>query len=608
MAEKKRSIGATGLELPKGLKMQDLLDNWNTCEAEYQRAKTRMRVLDMADTGRIWDLISQQFPEFHISPDTNYVNYVKENIVASIYTVGRSASLMPRRLEDKDTVDALNKVIETIWGVLDVPSYQLQAGERAALLNIGITQVGWNKDIVGGTDSSWYKGDVVFKNIDPTNYYRDPFAPRLEDAGYVIYYDQYHKSILMSDPDYAEVMKDVSFDSMSEQLSTYRRETGTNPGADKNYFKIVIHWVKVYDEEKGKVVIHEIHTIANKFVIFVKEDIQPSEFPFAELYSSIPVKDPIGISEPSKVLSSSIVLNLMDGIVVTHAYKAGRPPKIVSDASGINLRAFSEHGNDADKAFIARGRAADAVQYVQFPPLPAGLENISVRLSQAMERMSGIDAKYTGKDTGSILTTGGIDSMLAQATMRDATRIKLYEAYTRRLTRLVIQYLIQYGDKRSYAVKEKNSTQMLNYTVDFPSIPNNLLFNYALNIEAETPKNKARLSAAADAILEKSQQYQSNPELMTVEEWLMYKDEFPQKDLILERIQRDRSNNITEEVAQIISMFGALVQQGVDPNMAINQIVAQLQAQQQAGGAPAPQQAAAPTMPPGPPSGGAPMM
>lgn len=606
MASKKNEVvlGSTGLSLPEGLKLQDLVDNWNICESEYRRARTRMKVLDMADSGRIWDLISQQFPEFQISPDTNYVNYIKENIVASIYTVGRSASLMPRRAEDKELVDALNKVLDTIWGVLDVASYQLKAGERAALVNLGITQVGWNKDIVGGTDSSWYKGDVVFKNIDPSNYYRDPFASRLEDAGYVIYFDKYHKSVLMADEDYAAVLSKVSLDAIAD-AELYKRDTGTNAGMDRNYYKLVVHWVKVYDEQKGKVVIHEVHTIDNKYVIFVKEDIQPSEFPFAELYSSIPVKDPIGISEPSKVLSSSIVLNMLDGIVVSHAYKAGRPPRLISDVSGLNLRAFREFGNNADVAFIVRGDASKAVQYIQFPALPQGLEDISMRLSQAMERMSGIDAKYTGKDTGSIITTGGVDSMLAQATMRDATRIKLYEEYTRRLTRLVLQHLIQYGDKRGYAVKEKNSTQVLNYTLDFPSIPDDILFNYSINIDAETPKNKARLAAAADAILEKSMQYQANPELMTVEEWLMFQD-YPQKDLILERLKADREANATEQVAQIISMFGSLVQNGMDPNAAMNQIVAQLQAQQQAGGGQQmPTQAAAP---PAPPSGGMPMM
>jgi len=585
--EKEVEIGIHGLELPKGVTLQDLQDNWNTADSEYGPARRRIRVLDMADTGRIWDIITQQFPSFQITPDTNYVNYVKENILASVYTVGRAASLFPRKLADKETVDGVNRALDTIWGVLDVPKYQLKAGERAALTNLGITQVGWKSDIVGGTKDAFYKGDVVFKNIDPINYMRDPYADSLDAAAYVIYFENYHKTVLMADPDYAKVLKGKNLESISDSIG-YKRETGANPSSMKNYYRLAIHWVKVYDEEKEKVVIHEIHTIDTKFVLFVKQDIQPSVFPFSELYSSVPVKDPIGVSEPSKILSSSIVLNLLDGIVVTHAYKAERPPKLVSDSSGLNLRAFREYGNEPDMAFTVRGDASRAVEYITFPPLPQGLDMVSQRLNLAIQQMSGIDAKYTGKDTGSILTTGGIDSMLAQATMRDTTRIKLYEEYTRKLTSLVLQYLIEYGDKRSYAIQPKNSLEMVDVEIDFKNISADTLFNYQINIDAETPRNKARIAASADAMLEKSMQYQANPAIMTVEEWLMYQD-FPQKDLILQRLKIDRESNMTEQVAQIVSSFANLVQQGMDPNQAINTVVEQLQQQQDPN---APQQAA----------------
>ena len=579
------SITNKGVALPEGVTLQDLQDNWDTSLSEYTRARNKMRVLDATDRGDIWDIISKKFPEYQITPDTNYVSYVKDNIVASVYTVGRSASLMPRRKEDIKIVEDLNKALDSIWGILGVADYQLQAGERAALLNLGITQVGWNADIVGGTTNSWYKGDIVFKNIDPMNYMRDPFARDLDNAAYVIIFDDYHKTILQSDPDYAKAIKGAADIGMTVQ-DDYLRDIN-NPSKNKNYFKLIIHWVRVYDEAKGKTVIHEIHTIDNKFVLQVKEDIQPSLFPCAELYSSIPVKDPIGVSEPSKILSSSIVLNLLDGLIVTHGYKAQRPPRLISDSSGLNLRIFSKHGNDPDKTFIVNGDASKAVHYVSFPPLPPGMEQIPLRLAGSMERMSGIDAAYTGKDTGSILTTGGIDSMLAQATMRDTTRIRLYEAYTKRLTRLVIQYMIEFGDKRVYPYKSPTTRQPQEVVLDLPKIPRDILFNYSINIDAEIPKNKARLAASADAMLEKSMQYQSNPEIITIEEWLQYQN-YPQKDLILERLKADRNANMTEQVAQILSSFAGLIEQGMDPNQAMDMVVQQMQNPQGAEGQAAP--------------------
>ena len=569
------------VKLPEGLTLQDLKKNWDTARSQYSSGYRRIKVLDLADQGKIWETISKNFPEYQITPDTNYTNYIKENMLASVYTVGKNASLMARRPEDKEIVDSLNVALESLWGVLDVPAYELKAGERAALTNLGITQVGWNSDIVSGTTDYEYEGDVVFKNIDPLNYMRDPFADTQDDAAYCIYHDIYHKTALQANANYKDALKDFNPNSISPEAQ-YSREIGNSPAADSNYLQLIIQWVKVFDEKKNEVVIHEIHTIANELVLYVKEDIQPRMFPFAELYSNMAVKDPIGISEPSKILSSSIVLNLLDGLIVTQAYKAQRPPRFISDRSGLNLRTFAKYGNDPDKSFIVRGSAQDAVQYQQFPALPMGLDNVALRIGANIERMSGIDSKYTGKDTGSILTTGGIDSMLAQATMRDTTRIRLYEQYTARLTKLVIHYLIEFGDKRKYTVKPKNSTEYHTVEVDLVKIPKDILFNYSIDISTDIPKNKAKLAAAADAIMEKSLQYQANPPLLLPEEWLMYQD-FPQKEIILQRLKADRNADMTEQVAQILTMFSGLCSNGMNPQQAMDTVVQQLQAEQSQG-------------------------
>jgi hypothetical protein len=112
--------------------------------------------------------------------------------------------------------------------------------------------------------------------------------------------------------------------------------------------------------------------------------------------------------------------------------------------------------------------------------------------------------------------------------------------------------------------------------LDLPKSPRDTLFNYSINIDAEIPKNKARLAASADAMLEKSMQYQSNPEIITIEEWLQYQN-YPQKELILERLKADRNANMTEQVAQILSSFAGLIEQGMDPNQAMDMVVQQMQ-------------------------------
>lgn len=592
--EQKESVfGPRGVELPEGIKRQDLVDNWDLAKREYAPIRKKMGLLNALDSGKLWERLCKKFPQYQIAPDTNHVNYVKENILASIYTVGKGASVIPKHPDDKMFTDDVNKVMDTIWDVLDVPSYQQKAGERAALLNLGVTQVGWNQDIRGGTHHSWYKGDVVFKNVDPMNYFRDPFSNNLEDASFVIQFEDHNVETLKGIEMYKEAMKYYEkYENNSPKAVTtdeLNRDTHSNsPGDSKKYARLVIHWIKVAKKGGSGYAIHEIHTINNDFILHVNEDIKINMFPFAELYCNEPGNDLVGVSEPDKIASSSIVVNILDGIMATHAYKAQRPPRLINPGSGLNMREFAKYGNDPDKVFIVNGDPKLAVQYVQFPPLPSGILDQVARLDGNIKSMSGIDERYTGKDTGSILTTGGIEAMLAQSTMRDTTKINLYEKYTKDLSRLVLKHLIIHGDKREYIYKEPYTSQFQSIEMDFPDVDDSIQLQYAIHISNHLPKNKMRMAASADAIIEKSMQYQDptgqTPDLMTPEEWLEYQ-EFPQKDVILERMRQERLMNKEDEIIETLTMFTGLLSQGMDPEQALEATVQGAMMQEFEGGA-----------------------
>ena len=57
------------------------------------------------------------------------------------------------------------------------------------------------------------------------------------------------------------------------------------------------------------------YTVNNEFVLHVTEDISINMYPFAELYCNEPGNKLIGVSEPDKILSSSIVTNILDSII-----------------------------------------------------------------------------------------------------------------------------------------------------------------------------------------------------------------------------------------------------------------------------------------------------
>ena len=574
--------------LPEGVKLSHIKEQIKNTDAQYTKVLERMRILDGTDRGKMWDVIKARFPKYQLTPDSNWVNYIKENLVASIYTTGRYAQLMPKSDEDISFVVEFNSALDTIWDNIKAEYYQFLAGERAALLNIGITQVGWDKTLIGGTKNHWYQGDIKFKNIDPMKFRRDPDADTFDNAEFCYYYDDYSLAVIKAKELYrarlAEIEKAIgtldNTNSLTEAITpaTDRQNKSTT---SSNYHRVT-YFYTVYndDSEKEGYKIAEIHLLDDEYVLYCNKDLKPRMLPFAILYCNEPAGDIVGTSEPAKQFQSNLAYNLLNSIYATHAYKAQRPPRFVNADSGINLRQFAKYGNDADKTFIVRGDATTAVHYAQFPQLPPELLQVKQDLGRDIKECSGIDEMYAGKNTGSIQTTGGMDTLMEATSQRDNQKLLLYEEYTKRLTELVVNNLVQFGDKRSYTVTDPITQKTKMVTFDFPKIDDDIRFRYSLDIDTYLPRNKARLAMIANMLLEKQAQYKPDPEIITVEEWLLMQD-IPFKDMIFKRMGIQRNTRITEQVAQTLEMFATLVEGGVEPDLAVEQVANQLQADQQ---------------------------
>lgn len=568
--------------LPKGITLDLLNSFFDMANDEYANIFKRMQLLDGADRSELWKTISAKFPKYQVLPETNHINFIKENLVANIYTVGKYAELFPKSQTQIETCNQLNNVLSAIWDAIGVSRYQRKAGERAALFNIGITQVGWDKTILGGTTGFLYRGDVVLKNIDPMKYMRDPYADCLENSRFVVTWDDYHITSLRTLDIYKERLNElikVYGDNLDSEESSLAFEANNNRAKNNKtvnkYHRLQSFWVK-YTDEKDEVQIAEIHVMDKKFVLYVNPVIVPVSYPFAELYCNEPGADIIGVSEPAKIFKNYIAYNMLSSIIATHAYKAQRPPRFVNIQSGINLRQFAQYGADADKTFPVNGDASQAVHYGKFPDLPATVDTLSQRLEYDIKDKSGVTDQYAGKSTNSVQTTGGMDTLVARATGRDEVKIQLYEEYTKRLTELIMQFYIKYGSNRTYVVKDKMSNTIKDVKIDFSKIPNNIGFSYSLDIQSELPRSKMRLAQAANILLEKQAQYSPNPEIITMEEWLLMQD-IPFKSLIMDRLNIQRNNNMTEQVTQILFQFAGLIEQGVDPEEALSMVTDTMQ-------------------------------
>jgi len=187
--------------------LQELKENFDDAKIYYAPLQKKLRLLDATDQGKLWEALGAKFPPYQILPDTNFVSYIKTNLLASLYTVAKSAEIQPFSEDDKEIVTQLNIAMEQIWQNCGIGYHQFLAGERAAILNMGLTQVGWSEQLTGGSGSSFYKGNVTVRNIDPMKFMRDPFAPDLDTAGWCCTYESFHKKVLLKNPKYKEGMQ-----------------------------------------------------------------------------------------------------------------------------------------------------------------------------------------------------------------------------------------------------------------------------------------------------------------------------------------------------------------------------------------------------------------
>jgi hypothetical protein len=353
-----------------------------------------------------------------------------------------------------------------------------------------------------------------------------------------------------------------------------------NAKGKKGYYTIYSYWVN----KEGK--IHEIHVVNNEYVLLCKQDIKPSTFPFAELYCNLPAGDLFGTSECSKVFSNNLAYNIMSSIILTSEYKNQRPPRFVNGQSGINVATFVKHGNDADRTFIVQGDATKAVHYQQFPqPTQQAIQSMGF-LSADVKTITGVDDRYTGRDTGSVLTTGGIENMLDQVTMIDAPKVENYERYCKRLTYLIITNCLNFSMKREYFTQNPRTLEWKTVEVDFPNIDSDTIFSYEMAISSELPKNKSRIESVANHLMEMQMQYQGqgiDVDIITPEEWLMMQD-LPMREYMQERMGVQRTQNWVSLVSQAVTQYAGLVDNGVDPEEAIAATADTMARQSQPGG------------------------
>ena len=88
---KKSKVDVEELDEKKVLK--ELKEHYDLGKMIYAPIFRRMRMLDLTDKGKFWEAIGAKFPPYQILPDTPFITYIKNNLLASLYTVSKTAEV-----------------------------------------------------------------------------------------------------------------------------------------------------------------------------------------------------------------------------------------------------------------------------------------------------------------------------------------------------------------------------------------------------------------------------------------------------------------------------------------------------------------------------------
>ncbi len=230
-----------------------IYQDYINCKARYVRAHRKVQLLDEIYQGELWRAVGASFPSYQILPDTNDVAYITNHMVASIYSVSKSADIFPTSESDVQITTELNIAMQHEWEVSQVPQAQRRAGHNAALFNIGITQFGWEESLTSNLIMG--HGGVKVRDIHPLKFMRDPFSPNFEEAAYCYTTDRFHETYFLNSPIYRDAFKEL-LDSPDGHYGTLIPNQWTptdtvrplqfpgGPTVDK-YHNLVIAWYKV---------------------------------------------------------------------------------------------------------------------------------------------------------------------------------------------------------------------------------------------------------------------------------------------------------------------------------------------------------------------------
>lgn len=543
--------------------------------------------------GDFWEVFKKHLEEYTITPDWNYFEYAIQAYQNSIYSGAFIGTVLARNEEDSETIDGLNAFLQYHWNLWGMKNKFLHIGENGELYNLGAVRMDWEKTY------DHPEGILKLHTLTADEVYFDPTVSSYKEGEAIFVERAVNILTLYDNPDFSEAVKDYytknkgrltdktipnriggeSAFVINRGTSTASSPQGTAAGSVSDNVTVSLIECFIRNEYGG---IDQIFILDEAEIIYTNEDLPIRRFPIVSYSPQLPDVGPYGRPKLIKILNSVIALNLLDSMEATQPYRLLNRTRFVNVDGRINMRSFVDWGNTPNAVFEVKGDPRDIVYFQDIPVIP-DLTNIKNRIENSIFQITGVDPYYKGRATNSVQTTGATQAMQARVTMlTDNSRITMLEEFCEDITRLALEFYFNYAGDKVYKIPKRSATGtnavVGQHNVNFSELhAQGFKYDYMIAASTLLPMNQANLFDSAKALYEMQGQYQFPKRIVTEQDLVRFSD-FPQKDLWLQRLEREEqaeiAENLVADLTNFASIFSKLLSQGLSEEQAAQQAIA----------------------------------
>jgi hypothetical protein len=545
----------------------ELMQMFHAYRAYKQPYIEDARLIRSLYRGGFWRVFSKNLKDYTITPDWNYYEYVVQAFLNSVYSGSFIGTITPRRAEDEKQVEGLNAFLAYQWNKWGLKNKYLHIGENGELYNLGGVRIDWTTSAK----------DVKVKPVSFDEVYLDPAVTDYREGAAVFLERSANISKLQQSDDFGKASKawfKKNENNIQDKTRTHKLAGEENRvGKDNQSVSLIECFTR--NTKTGKV--DQVYILNEEEIIYENTDTGLDRFPVVLYQPSTPDGGPYGQPRLLKIFNTVVALNLIDSMEATQPYRMLNRVRFVNVDGRINMRSFADYGNTPGASFEVKGPPKDIISFEDVQTIP-DMNNLKARLESSIFQVTGVDPYYKGRMTNSIQTTGATQAFQARVTMlTDNSKITKLEEFCEELTRVIIDHYYIYGAHYEVPKLSASGTNKVvdHFSIDFPKMEG-ITYDYNISASSLLPMNQANLFESAKALYEMQGQYNFSVPLVTPQDLVRYSD-FPQKDLWLQRLDKQERENTAEtlvaDLTNFASIFSRLLSQGLSEEQAAQQAI-----------------------------------